>query len=479
MSLLRAAPAALLVAASIGLVPEAQPANSSSAREVLDLLHAGRFDAAERRTRGPAAGSDPADAFLDAFVYYWRLLYDEKDPELQAAFDRRLGRTLALADARLKARPADADAALWAGTAHLLRGQLYARQKKAVAAGVEAKRARRLLEPCRSADALFGLGSVNYLTGQLEGAARGLRALLGIPPGDRQQGLRQLARAAAESEHFRLESRLILLSLYAGKRERRFDEATRQVERLLSEHPGAVVALDAAGRTLLTLGRVERAAAALDRAATLSAEADPSVVVALRLQRARVELARFRPDRALERLEPLLAKPAAVPEGLRDDVRDTAAAARAIPAASWERVASGVREERMDASADKLVEVAKRHPDDPVAALYAGRALLLAGRAGDALQLLTRADASGRLAGPWIGPARLLAGQAADVLGQRTAAVAWYKKALESPEWVCRDAARQWIETPYRASSAPPSPEAASDGPAARSRSACSRIRLT
>jgi hypothetical protein len=96
------------------------------------------------------------------------------------------------------------------------------------------------------------------------------------------------------------------------------------------------------------------------------------------------------------------------------------------------------------------LKLAHERPDDPVAALYAGRALVLEGRAADALPLLARAEGSGRIPAPWLGPSRLLAGQAADLLGHRDAALAWYRKALESPEWVGKEAPRRWLSRPYR-----------------------------
>jgi hypothetical protein len=447
MSFLALRPAVIALAAGVAWAPAAESATSSNSSEVLALLHDGRFDAAERRAAGAASGTDLEALFLDAFVYYWRLLYDERNAALQTAFDARLGRTITLADQRLARNPKDPEAALWGGTAHLLRGQLLGRQKKAMAAASEAKRSRKLLLLSPSADALFGLGSYNYLTDQLQGAARGLRAILGIPPGDREEGLRQLERAAREAEHLRLEARLLLMSMYAGKRERRYDEALRQADRLVREHGSAVVALDAAARTELSVGRPDRAAALLDRALAQGG-ADPSVTATLRVHRARCELARFRPDRAEEWLAPL-ANPAAVPASLRDELKEAAAAARSIPSASWQRVSAGAGLPQEEA-ARALAEVARAHPEDAVAALYAGRALLLAGRAGDALPLLVRAEGSGRLAAPWVGPSRLLAGQAADLLGQRAQAVAWYRKALESPEWVGRDAPRRWLDRPYR-----------------------------
>lgn len=431
--------AGLAVLGAVGSLVWTAPAESvtdSNFSAALDLLHDGKFDAAERRTRPAAASGELPDVFLDAFVYYWRLLYDDKNPTLQAAFDTRLTRTISLAQTRLGKDPKDAEAAVLGGTAHILRAQLLGRQKKAMAVAHEAKRGRRVLLQTQDPDALFGLGSYNYSIDQLQGAARSLRAVMGIPGGDREEGLRQLERAAREGKRFGLEARLLLMITYAGKRERQLEAASDQAERLVAEHGDAAVALHAAARTELLMGRTDRAAGWLERALREAADADPSVVSALRLERARCELARFRPDRAQEWLQPLLANPGTVPGGLRDEVQETASAARALPSGPSEGGAA--------------LKLAHERPDDPVAALYAGRALVLEGRAADALPLLARAEGSGRIPAPWLGPSRLLAGQAADLLGQRDAALAWYRKALESPEWVGKEAPRRWLSRPYR-----------------------------
>ncbi len=419
----------------LGAAP-AENVATSNFSETLGLLHDGRFDAAEARLRAVGRAPDLETAFLDAFVCYWRLLYDDKNTALQATFDTRLTRAISLAQARLDKNPKDGEAIVLGGTAHVLRAQLLGRQKKAMAVANEAKRGRRILLGSQDPDALFGLGSYNYSIDQLQGAARSLRAVMGIPGGDRAEGLRQLERAAREGHRFGLEARLLLMALYAGKREHQLDEAWRQAERLVKDHGDAVVALDAAAQTALLSGRADRAAAWLDRAFKEGSGADQEVAATLRLQRARCELASFRPDKALEWLAPLLANPALLPAGERDELQETAAAARALPAAP--------------AEGDSAVKLAQERPDDPVAALLAGRALVLAGRAQEALPLLTRAERSGRIPDPWLGPSRLLAGQAADLLGQRNAALDWYKKALESPEWVGKEAPRRWMARPYR-----------------------------
>ena len=241
---------------------------------------------------------------------------------------------ISLAQTRLGKNPKDAEAAVLGGTAHILRTQLLGRQKKAMAAANEAKRGRRVLLQTQDPDALFGLGSYNYSIDQLQGAARSLRAVMGIPAGDREEGLRQLERAAREGTRFGLESRLLLMSIYAGKRERQLVAASRQAERLVAEHGEAVVALDCRrahgagdgpGRPCRRLAR-PGAASGIGRRRLGSRRAP----------RARPLRAGALPARpCLEWLQPLTPSRHRS-EGLRDEVRETVAAARALPAGASE-----------------------------------------------------------------------------------------------------------------------------------------------
>ena len=74
-----------VVASFVGIAP-AESVTDSNFAETAALLHDGRFDAAERRTRPRAASSDLPAVFQDAFVYYWRLLYDENAQLLSGTF---------------------------------------------------------------------------------------------------------------------------------------------------------------------------------------------------------------------------------------------------------------------------------------------------------------------------------------------------------------------------------------------------------
>ena len=438
--------------------PAASAAASASSGALVRLLHDGRFDEAESRLAGVARGpADPEQAFLHAFVVYWRLLYDDDNPALQAEFGRRLARATEIAEGAAAASPRNAEHALWAGMSRLMNGQLLAAQKKAMPAAMEAKRARAHLERAvaldpRLDDARFGLGTYNYLADQLPALAKGLRVLLAIPGGDRDAGLQQLDRAARHGERFGLEARLALVSLYSSRREKKMVAALRQVDLLLARQPRTIAALHAAARILVGVGHVRRAADLLDEALGRAGGAEPPVVANLRYLRARAELAALRPDLAEQWLEPI--RPASIPLTLRDDIQavraEIVATRKAIEPGLWARVETAVGSAdsaRSDVQEARALLAAR--PDDPAVALVAARALVLAGRGAEALPVLSRAIASGRLPGAWMGPAQVLAGNAADLAGQRARALEWYRKALQAPAFVAKDAPHLYLARPY------------------------------
>lgn len=433
-------------------------------RGLVRLLHDGRFDEADElaRTLGEARPDDPAVAFAQAFVTWWRLLYDDESSALEATFEARIVRATQVGAAALGRRDRPEDR-VWAGYSRLLCAQLRASQKKTLAAAREAKEAHRLLtEASRlmpaSPDALFGLGTYNYYADRGSALVRGLRALLGLPAGNRVKGLEQLERAANAQGFFSLESRLLRATIFAGKRERSYAAALTETGRALEVESDAITALDAAARLDLVLGREDVAASRLDRALDLAGDTPgthPSVRSALRLERARVEFARLRPDRALEQLRKLrdgaprlparvareAERLAVVSEWLMGAGRPGAPPAAGSPPGHevWARIARAMDLESSDginASVRALETASRELAGDPNVTLFLGLAQLGAGQGDDALATLTAADLSARLPDPWVGPYRLLAGQAADLAGDRAKARELYLKASKSPPFI-------------------------------------------
>ncbi len=469
--------------------PAAEAARPGARSEVVQLLHDGRFDEAEESLAegGPFPAGVDRD-FLRAFVFYWRLLYDERDPGLKVAFEARLDAAQASAEARLNVAPRDAEALLWIGTAHLFLAELRATDKRPFAAASEARRARRALEAAKDtdpglADASFGLGTVDVLADELPSLARKLTSILGLS-GDRARGLRELERAAREGKVFSLEARLsLLLSARSSRRNRDYERSLQEADLAAASTPASVAALRGAARVRLALGAAPRAAAELDAALAIAARAprtDRAVLASLLVERAQAELALFRPDLALEGLRRLVPL-GALPPAIRKDgaeVARTATSAVPVPPwfaevagalgmdppssvdgeartdnASWRKAIPALELERKgepDRAAERLVALAAEAPDDAILALLAGRAELLTGRPARARSWLSRAEVSPRLPQAWLGPCLLLGGAAADLAGDRAAAVALYRRATEAPAFVAKEAAWFHLSVPYR-----------------------------
>ncbi len=474
---MKVVPAVVLLVAALGAAlaqePPPPPSEDAVAR-ALDLLHDGRFDEAEA-VLGPPAGAtdDVRTSFFRAFTTYWRLLYDDDDDRLQAEFERRLDITIAAGERRLDAGDDDPDVALWTGSARLLLAQLRAAQKKPFAAAFEAKRSKRLLDlaangPGATADEDFGLGTYQYYADRVPAIVKGLRFLLNIPGGDRDRGLARLERAAAESRHFGLEARILLATIYSNRYEEMFDAAVREADLALAEHPDRIAVLHAAAVIDLSLGRVSLALDRLDRALARAARhpgTAPAVVATLRYHAARAELARYRPDLALDRLRPLVEHPETVPGALADSVRRIAGRARILSAdpppwvtglrglgpidvrdpaeiARLRRAAESLRAARealaLEASGHDggavaaLAELADgREAPDGALALLTARALLREDRAEEAHDWALRAIGSPDLPHLWERPAWLLAGLSSDRLGHRDDALRWYRKVTD------------------------------------------------
>jgi tetratricopeptide (TPR) repeat protein len=453
-------------------------------RTVLELLHDGRFDKADRLLSRAARrdGEQAEEAFFRAFVTYWRLLYDPDNETLRDRFARRLDRTIELAKAESK-RQESWEGALWSGSAHLLRAQLRAMRKKVFKAGFDAKKAHRDLKRAAElgrehAESDFGLGTYQYYASRVPGIVKFLRGLLTIPGGNREEGLQRLRRAARESLIFSLEARIVLANIYARDDERLYDLALAETEAAGRQFPETLAVLDGSGRIFLSLYRAEQALDRLERALArgeTQAGTSPSVLANLRFYTAAAESARFRPDRALEVLRPLLESPDAVPRDMRSPAHELAAGAISLQTEppSWVTgleepvTAPGInarerqrlrdaaaalelarpalelaRRSLHDEAARTLAGLAATHPDSAALQLVAARSLILAGHADDALPLAVRAVDSDDLPRRWAGTASLLAGIASDLSGRREPAVRWYTRAAGAGSFDGRDAAR-------------------------------------
>ncbi len=384
-----------------------------SVPRVLEQLHQGRFQAAEAEIAGFPSESRAARAeksFLTSFTTYWKVLYDPNNDRLRERFEGDLLQAIRDGEAYLSEAPEDARASLFLGSAHLLRAQLRAAEKKVLPAAYEAKKSRKMLQRAMNEsgsgpDSCFGLGTYEYYADQLPAIVKGLRFLLFIPGGDRELGLRRLERAAGHGSLFRFEARVVLLTIYAGDKEHLHDDALRHAGLLLKEQDRSVTALHAVAKLYLGLGRPDQASAflkeALTRASLREGTAD-EVLAALYFQAALAEYRRFRPEAARIHLDRLLEGDRILPKGMAREARDLMQRARLM-----ELAGNGSALKRM----------------------MDGRQHLLEGDYEKAGRLLSAAAASNSLPSEFRNRCRLLAGQAEDLAGNRTAARRWYREA--------------------------------------------------
>jgi len=175
-----------------------------------------------------------------------------------------------LAEASL-AKSDTAEMELYAGLGYASRARLLGLryEKMPVArAGVEArKHLLRCLElDPNMADAYLGLGLYNYYVDTLSALAKILRFFMGIPGGDKREGLRQLEIASTKGELTQAEARFNM-----AKNLRNYDRDYARAEQaaapLITEHPGNCIFLLQAGDIEQKLGHRDEAAAKFRAAA--------------------------------------------------------------------------------------------------------------------------------------------------------------------------------------------------------------------
>jgi tetratricopeptide (TPR) repeat protein len=140
-------------------------------------------------------------------------------------------------------------------------------------AGVEArKHLLRCLElDPGMADAYLGLGLYNYYVDTLSAMAKILRFFMGIPGGDKREGLRQLEIASTQGQLTQLEARF---NMAKNLRNYDFDyaRAKQSAAELVAKYPGNCIFLLLAGDIEQKLGHTQEAATKFHSAAAATWE---------------------------------------------------------------------------------------------------------------------------------------------------------------------------------------------------------------
>lgn len=199
---------------------------------------------------------------------------EKPPPDLDARFRHHVRRALELAEARVRAAPADPDghfelgAAAWFAASYTasIEGQLLAGFRAARRA-YNAHEKVLALDPRRK-DAAFVVGAYRYVVSTLSWPMRVVAYVAGFG-GGREEGIRLVEEAAAHPGDLQTQAQFILVLLY--NRERRYADALRVLEALERQYPRNRLLWLEQGSTALRAGNLERADTALTHGLTMLA----------------------------------------------------------------------------------------------------------------------------------------------------------------------------------------------------------------
>jgi tetratricopeptide (TPR) repeat protein len=259
----------------------------SDAKQAIDLMYQGKTKEAIALAHKleDARPDHPLGYLIEADILWWNIYckWSERKYNTIDAWshtrpaDADDDAELALADKVSKlaeagiAKSDTAEMELYAGLGYASRARLLGLryEKMPVArAGVEArKHLLRCLElDPNMADAYLGLGLYNYYVDTLSAMAKILRFFMGIPGGDKREGLRQLEIASTKGELTQAEARFNMAKSLRNY-DRDYARAEQAAAPLVAEHPGNCIFLLLAGDIGQKLGHTEEASARFRAAA--------------------------------------------------------------------------------------------------------------------------------------------------------------------------------------------------------------------
>ncbi len=220
----------LLSAIVVSRSARAAPLNlPSAATKGLDLLYAGRVDQALDLFRGMEAAEPihPLGYLLEAEARWWQIycetctikwnMIDAWPQPRRSADDSYLAladKVTNLAEAQI-AKGDSAEMELYAGLGWMLRARLLALRNERSATAHAGVLGRQHFLRClqldpQMVDADTGIGIYNYYVDTLSGIAKILRVFMGVPGGNKRDGIRQLQTAMQQGVLTRVTARFYL-----------------------------------------------------------------------------------------------------------------------------------------------------------------------------------------------------------------------------------------------------------------------------
>jgi tetratricopeptide (TPR) repeat protein len=198
----------------------------------------------------------PLGYLLDADANWWKIYYSTAnliDPDVfdvvssdttpyDGQFETLVRTSIQKAENRVNAKQDVARSYLYEGMAYALEGRLDGLRAKDLATARAGKKMHSLLLTALSldphlTDAYAGLGLYNYFVATLPAIVRMLRFLIGLPGGNREQGIQELYEAAEHGELVRAEAKFYLAKDFTRKSELQFAKSRDLFHQLAQEFP--------------------------------------------------------------------------------------------------------------------------------------------------------------------------------------------------------------------------------------------------
>jgi tetratricopeptide (TPR) repeat protein len=239
---LAAAAVALQLTAPLRAAPHRGLTQAPLLARAFDLIHDADFAGAETALK-EACGPAPAQAcaVIGAAGQWWRIYLDLDDRSLDTAFLLRLSEAIAGGERWVAREPERAEAWLYLGAAYGVRVQYNGQRSQFLAAARDGKRIKNALERALGLDpdlqdANAGLGLYQYYADIAPAVLKVLRWFLGLPGGDRAEGLSQMHRAREHGVLMKAEAayQLHLVDIWY---ENKPDEALALLDGLRAQYP--------------------------------------------------------------------------------------------------------------------------------------------------------------------------------------------------------------------------------------------------
>lgn len=248
------------------------------ATRALELIYAGRPDEALPLARDIEKQNPdhPLGYLVEADALWWKLycaacqitddgLVDAwRRPKLDtdANYFRLADRAIQVAEKQLAQRPT-AEMHFYAGMGYAMRGRLLGLRGEYRATASAGKRMREQLLRATQldsdlADAYLGLGLYNYYVDTLSFIAKFFRVFMGLPGGDKRDGMKQLEVAAEKGRLISVEAQFYLAKNLRNY-DREYARSTTLFEKLVTSYPANPLFRTMLASDLIRINQLDRA----------------------------------------------------------------------------------------------------------------------------------------------------------------------------------------------------------------------------